>query len=214
MLSFSVRPAETEDASRIAYLCYLAGRGQVETSVYDLIVPGPHGPTDERLAVMEKMLTTTRRSWFHHSMYWVADIGGATAASLCAFNKEEGRTRPLLEAFREIGWSEDDLVAMGQRLEPFVRAEPRVPDEAWVIENVGCYERYRRRGLVRALLERAMEEGRERGYSHMQISVFIGNEPAISAYAGAGFEITEEKRSPEFARVFGCPGMYRMTYRA
>ncbi len=212
-MSFSIRPAGAADAPRIAFLCYLAGQGHVETSVYDLIVPGPCGPTAARLAEMEKMLTTARRSWFHHSMYRVADIGGRTAASLCAFNKEEGRNRPLLEAFREIGWSDEDLAAIGERLGPFIRAEPNVPDDAWVIENVACYEEHRRRGLVGALLEHAMQEGRIRGHKHMQISVFIGNEPAIKAYGSAGFEITEEKRAPEFARIFGCPGMYRMTYR-
>lgn len=212
-MDFQLRPAAPADADRISYLCYLAGQGHVETSVYDLIIPGPYGPTPDRLAVMEKMLTAETRSWFHHAYYIVADVGGRTAASLCAFNKEEGRTRPLLAAFKEIGWTDDDLVAMGERLEPFVRAEPDVPLDAWVVENVGCYEEYRRRGLVNALLERAVEKGRERGYSHMQIGVYIGNKPAINAYGKAGFEITEEKRDPGFARAFGCPGMYRMTLK-
>lgn len=209
-----LRPAAPGDAARVAYLCYLAGRGQVQTSVYDLMIPGEHGATARRLAVMERMLTTTGKSWFHHAFYTVADIGGSVAASLCAFSKEEGRTRPLLDAFRETGWTDDDLVAMGERLEPFITVEPRVPEGAWVIENVGCYEEYRGRGLVNALLESAVERGRERGCPHAQISVFIGNEPAIRAYEKVGFEITEEKRDPGFARIFGCPGMYRMSLTA
>ena len=166
-----LRTAAPGDAARVAYLCYLAGRSQVETSVYDLMIPGKHGATAQRLAVMERMLTATVRSWFHHQFYTVADIGGSAVASLCAFNREEGRNRPLLEAFREIGWTDEDLVAMGERLEPFIRVEPRVPEGAWVIENVACYEEHRGKGLVNALLESALERGRVPGAGRGALSV-------------------------------------------
>lgn len=206
-----IRQAAPADAERIAYLSYLAGRGHVRTSAYDLMFPGPAGPTGERLGAMARILESRSRSWFHHSYYTVAQIEGAAAASLCAFVKREGRNQPLFLAFKETGWTDDDLAAMGQRMQPFILAETEVPDDAWVIENVACYEQHRRRGLVNALLESAVARGLEQGCGSMRIGVFIGNEPAIRAYRKVGFEITAEKRAPEFASVFNCPGMYQMT---
>lgn len=206
-----IRQATLLDAWRLAYLSYLAGRGHVRTSAYDLMFPGPAGPTDERLGAMARILDSRSRSWLHHSYYTVTEVGGAAAASLCAFVKREGRNLPLFLAFNEAGWTDDDIAAMGQRMQPFILAETVVPDDAWVIENVACYEQYRRKGLVNALLESAIACGLARGCKSMKIGVFIGNEPAIRAYRKAGFEITAEKRAPEFASVFDCPGMYQMT---
>lgn len=206
-----MRQATPLDAERIAYLSYLAGRGHARTSAYDLMFPGPAGPTEARLSAMARILDSRNRSWFHHTYYTVAEVGGAAVASLCSFVKKEGRNRPLFLAFNEAGWTDDDIEAMGQRMQPFILAETAVPDDAWVIENVACYEQYRRKGLVDALLESAIANGRKRGCKSMKLGVFIGNEPAIRAYRKVGFEITAEKRAPEFAKVFECPGMYQMT---
>ncbi len=209
-----IRPAVAEDAPTIAYLCYLAGRGHVTTSVYDLMIPGPPGPTPDRLEQMAAVLTARSRSWFHYSYYTIAEVVGRVAACVCMFSKDQGRTRPLLTAFKEIGWSDSDLAAMGARLRPFIRAEPKVPEGAWVLENVACREEFRRMGLVNALLELGVEEGFARGHELQQIAVFIGNEPAINAYLKVGFTVTGEKQDPEFRRTFGCPGMYRMNLRS
>ena len=208
VLTRTARPA---DAVRIAYLSYLAGKGHVATSAYDLMFAGPPGPTPERIAAMAGVLTVQSVSWFHHSRYTVAEADGLAAACLCTFPRKESRNRPLFEAFKETGWTDDDLVAMRVRMQPFIRAELDVPNDAWVIENVGCYEQYRRRGLTAALLESATAKASEQGYRIIKIGVFIGNVPAISAYEKAGFAITGEKRDPSFTSVFDCPGMYQMT---
>lgn len=208
-----VRPALAEETPAIANLIYLAGRGQLEVSLYDPMFPGPAGPTPERLEQIGRMLGTRTRSWFHHSFYDVAEVDGQVAASLCTFSKEEGRDLFLVAAFREIGWEDADLIAMRERMEPVMRVEPRIPRGAWVIENVAAFPEFRRRGLVSALLERAIEKGRSRGYSHFQIGCVIGNEPARAAYEKAGFRVTEEKTDGEFESIFGSPGTWRLTLK-
>ena len=205
-----IRPATAEDVDSIAYLAFLAGRSQVEVSIFDLMFPGPYGPTRERLSEMARLLNTETRSWFHHSYHTVAEVEGVVAASLSAFTKKEGRVGKLLGAFKEIGWTDDDLSAMGQRMQPYLRVELPVPEDAWIIESVGCDERYRRRGLISALLDSAVDAGLQSGCQFITLNVFIGNVPAIGAYQKAGLKIIGEKRDPEFARVFDCPGMYQM----
>lgn len=208
-----IRPAMPEDSPSVARLIYVAGQGHLEPSIYDLLIPGPPGATGERLEMMERLLKAEARSWFHHAYYDVVEMDGRVAASLCSFSKEEGRGRWLVGALREVGWSDADLSAMGERMRPVIRVQPRIPRSAWVIENVAASGEFRRRGLVNALLERAVEKGRERGHTHFQIGCVVGNEPARGAYEKVGFRVTEEKTDEEFQRIFGSPGIWRLTMK-
>ena len=47
----------------------------------------------------------------------------------------------------------------------------------------------------------------ERAATIADIGVLIGNDPAQRAYEKAGFEVTGEKRHPEFEAVYRCPGI-------
>ena len=80
-------------------------------------------------------------------------------------------------------------------------------DAAWLIEHVATHPSQRRRGLVQALLERAFALAQ--GCRKAQITFVIGNEAAEKAYAKAGFQFAEEKRSARFEAVTGAPGFRR-----
>ena len=75
------------------------------------------------------------------------------------------------------------------------------------MENVATAPEYRRRGLVDRLLVEILGKGRERAATIADIGVLIGNDPAQRAYEKAGFEVTGEKRHPEFEAVYRCPGI-------
>jgi ribosomal protein S18 acetylase RimI-like enzyme len=205
-----IRPAVKNDAPRIAYIMYLAGRGQVERSVYDLIIPGAFGPTPDRLFVMERLLTTKVVSMYHHTHFTVAEVGGEVVSALSCFPFEDGRVRHIRAAFREIGWSDGDMLAMVDRIEPFTEVEPKYPHDHWIIENAATYEGYRGRGLMRMLFEGAIEKGRARGYTTMHLSCFTGN-PAVDLYEKLGFRVTRTSTGERFEEIFGCPGMHEMT---
>jgi len=205
-----IRGAKVEDAAALSYLSYEAGRGQVERSAYDLMIPGPPGPTAERLSFMERVLTTDTASWFHYSRFTVWEEAGRAVAALCSYAKAGTRTLPLFAALGEAGWSDDDIESMGDRMQPFLSALPGFTRDAWIIENVGCMDGFRRRGFAHALLAEAVRRGADAGYRHVQVNVFIGNEPATKAYERIGFHVEAEKRHPAFEQFFGCPGMYMM----
>jgi ribosomal protein S18 acetylase RimI-like enzyme len=207
-----IRSASAVDAAALSYLSYEAGRGQVERSAYDLMIPGPPGPTRGRLSFMERVLTTETVSWFHHSRFSVWEEEGRAVASLCSYAKASTRTLPLFAALGEAGWSDHDIALMGDRMQPFLSALPGFRKDTWIIENVGCLEGFRRRGFARALLQDAVRRGADAGHRFVQVNVFIGNAPAIKAYERIGFRIEGEKRHRSFERFFGCPGMYMMTF--
>ena len=94
----------------------------------------------------------------------------------------------------------------GVLLNGFVNEDPGPPGPRWVIENVATRPAMRRRGLVDGLLHQCLGHGREQGFEHAQISVFIDNERARRVYVKAGFEPLAEQRSDDWLREIGCPG--------
>jgi translation initiation factor 4G len=103
------------------------------------------------------------------------------------------------------------MAAVEPLLGPCVRCFPDSPPGLWIVENVGTRPEMRRRGMVAALLERALQRGRERGFSKAQISCLIGNDTAQRAYERVGFRVVEERRDADFEALLGAPGYSRMT---
>jgi len=93
----------------------------------------------------------------------------------------------------------------------YTRVEPPVPRDAWMIENAAVLPPFRRMGLMTALLETVIDEGRASGQKRALLACHMGNDAALRLYQRAGFEITGQLTDPEFEAVFGCPGMWQMT---
>lgn len=208
-----LRGAGEDDAGAVAALAYEAGKGHARLSVYDLMFPGPPGPTPERLGTIERLFLARERSFFHRSFYVVAEAGGRPVASLCTYSRRQTGTRKLISALRGIGWGVRDLEAMQRRMKPYLRVEPHVPRDSLIVENVGVSPELRGRGVGAALLDFALSKGREAGFTEAQLACFIGNQRARSLYERAGFEVTETLTDGEFEEMFDCPGMYRMVLR-
>jgi GNAT superfamily N-acetyltransferase len=79
-----------------------------------------------------------------------------------------------------------------------------------VVENVATFPRFRGRGLINLLLERMLQEGRDRGHNRAQINIMTGNVPAQRAYEKVGFRVDRDYGDPSFEDFFDSPGMTRM----
>lgn len=206
-----LRSAASADVSLIASVLEMAGRGHLERGPWDLMFPEPA----ERRRALEHIAGEAPLSWCHHSLFHVAEADGKPAAALCAFEAGElGDTSlaaPLFATFALLGWNEQRIAEVGPMLEPYLVCFPDMPAGTWIVENVGTREDARRRGLVRVLLDRALEQGRRRGFERAQISCLIGNDAAQRAYERAGFEVVEERRDAAFEKLIGVPGFSRMT---
>jgi ribosomal protein S18 acetylase RimI-like enzyme len=170
----------------------------------------------ERLARAERIAGGGERSFCHRSVFQVAELDGEPRAALCAFEPSalgdgDGLNRALAAALAELGVTPERAAGIGPLLSPYLQCFPDMPAGVWIVENVGTRPEARRRGLVAALLARALEEGRRRGHRRAQISCLIGNEPAQRAYEQAGFRVVETRATPEFERLMGAPGFSRMT---
>jgi len=89
-----------------------------------------------------------------------------------------------------------------------VAADLRRPPESdeFYLSKLGVLERYRRGGRGRALLERYLETGRERGFSRFRLDVRQRDEHTVRLYESAGFAVAWEAESPAAGEL-----LYAMT---
>jgi translation initiation factor 4G len=180
--------------------------------MWDFLVGGSEA---ECLRFLEALTTTDQRHWAHHSIFMVAEVEGRPVSALSGYFDAELGGASFLKALPEVnqavGRTEEDNIAGWQRAGSIVYVAPEHADGAWVVENVATLPEFRRRGLVDRLLEEILDRGRSRGATFSDIGVLIGNDGAQRAYEKAGFEVTGEKRHPDFEAVYKCPGIRSMS---
>ena len=214
-MTHTIRPATLADTPFLAWVQQEASRSHLPFGFWDVAIPGPD---EYRLRIIERVSRAEARSFAHWSRFLVAEVDGQAAAGLSAYDDAKVTTgdlfgAALVEALAAEGWDGARLGAMQQRLAPFLTCAPEQPDDTWIVEWVATKPQHRGKGLTRALLERILAEGRDRGFAQFQIGVLIGNTPAQRAYEGVGFKVVDEKRHPDFEATFGCPGVRRMQRR-
>ncbi len=207
------RDATADDAGPIAYMAHMAGRGHARISTYDLIIPGPPGPSAQRIYMIKRLVAAETVCMLHFTHHRVACVEGRAVACMGALTSGEAGLLAFVRALKEIGWTEAEVALMRTGMSIYNRVEPPVPRGSWAIENVATLPEYRRRGLAAGLLEMTLEQGRRLGHRSAQLAVHIGNDAARDFYGGNGFEITAERKDPEFEAIFGCPGMWEMVRR-
>ena len=209
-MAIHVRRATEADLDLVTWVMLAASRSHLDRGIWEYLNASGESSA---LAFLRRLATTDTVHLFHRSLFLVAELDGEPGAAMCAYDSAtEGFEVVLPEiaaatAAEGIDTQDPDYVRRnGVLLSGFVMADPGPPGPRWVIENVATRDEMRRRGLVDALLHQLLGHGRERGFDHAQISVFIDNERARRAYIKAGFEPIAEQRSDDWASEIGCPG--------
>ncbi len=208
-MTVRIRRAELRDVDFLSWTILTAGRSHREKGWFDVVLERPEA---ECLAYVRRLTTAATRSWWHWSRFHVAEVGEEVAAALCAFRAGDGyplSEAAMAEAGRSLAIPEHELAAMGRRGAYLFTCVLEGGDDLWTIENVATLPAHRGGGLAGALIERALDEGRQGGFAQAQIVFLIDNEPAERAYAKAGFTFAAEKRHPDFAAAVGAPGLRR-----
>ncbi|HUA35598.1 MAG TPA: GNAT family N-acetyltransferase [Candidatus Binataceae bacterium] len=210
-MNVRIRNATDKDIPFIGWAQFAAARGHVKRGVWDVMCA-----RDDRdcLAWLTRMAATEEPlSWTRWSNFIIAEVDGHAAAALEGYDPKVATMKYLItaidQASREMGWG-GEIDAINARFMPLESCMHDYEEGAWIVENVACDPKFRRKGLVNMLLEEIFKRGREQKLRVAQLSVFIGNTPAITAYQKQGFRIADEKRSPEFEKAIGCPGQYKM----
>jgi ribosomal protein S18 acetylase RimI-like enzyme len=208
-----IRPARSGDAGFIAATILASQRGPGPRGWFDIALDWPEARSLEFIARIVQARTV---SFWHASRFLIAEVDGQPAAALCACpaaNTGLAAWRAIEEVGAGSGLGASDLEAIRRRGAYTRACWIQGGDGDWMVEHVATDPSYRGRGLVQALIARALADGRAAGFDRATISFLIGNDPAERCYAKAGFSFADEKRDAAFERLTGAPG-FRMFARA
>jgi GNAT superfamily N-acetyltransferase len=201
-----IRSACESDADFLAWAILASQRGHVPRGWLDIAL-GQSEP--ETLAFARRLTLTQAQSWWHISKFFVAEVDGTAAATLCAL-PASGALADARDALQEVSTDVGLEMAAIQQRGSYV-SECWMPgdEEAWLIEHVATRPDHRGRGIALALLEHAVAAGKKSGCANVQITFLIGNDSAEKSYLKAGFKFAEEKRGLGFESLTGAPGFRR-----
>ena len=208
-MSTVLRPAEPKDAEFLGWACVAAARSQLKRGWFEIVL---RRDDEAYLVAFAKYLVLAKaRSWWHWSLFEVAEVDGVLASAMCGFGDESvyyASSDAMAEAAEKMRIPKDEQAQFWTRGRFIVSPATSEPG-AWTIENVGTAPQFRGTGVTHALLEKELGAARTAGFKRAQISFFMGNTPAERAYARAGFVFAEEKRAPDFEAALGIPGVTR-----
>jgi ribosomal protein S18 acetylase RimI-like enzyme len=202
-----IREAREPDAPFLAWALQESDRGHVGVGSWDIAFPGPDA---ERLAILEELVREAAGSYVHWSLFLVATVDGVPAASVAGYVPSEMSDNGFFEHCCRVmsrrGWPEEQVreALAGARSRDYYSVP--IPEDTLRVEWVAARPEFRKRGLVRKLLETTLERGAARGLATAHVATYLGNEPAISAYRGVGFEFMAEVRHVDYESKFGAPG--------
>ena len=209
-MSMVVRRAEPRDAGFLGWASVVAARSHLTRGWFDVVLRRDDAFV---MAFAAHLARANARSWWHWSVFRVAELDGKVAAAICGFGddsfyRESGAA--MIEASERMGLPQSEQEELWPRGAFILSATTSEPG-AWTIENVATSPAFRRKGLVQALLENELRIALAAGHRKAQISVLIGNTPAERAYQKSRFVFAEEKRAAEFEAALGSPGTRRFT---
>jgi translation initiation factor 4G len=204
-----IRAATPDDADFVGWASVMAARSQLARGWFDIVL----GRDEAFILEFAKYLALARAvSWWHWSLFRIAEVDGQRAAALCGFADESfyyASREAMAEAAGRTGIAADEQEQFWPRGAFIVKAATS-EDGAWTIENVATRAEFRGTGVTLALLQRELQQARSAGFRRAQISLYIGNARAERAYSKAGFVFVEQKHAPEFQAALGIPGTRRL----
>jgi translation initiation factor 4G len=205
----AIRRATLDDADFIAWTILAAQRGHRPRGWFDIALDWPE-PLCR--AFVRRIALAHKRSWWHTSHFLIAEADGRPAAALCAL-PAAGSGNDARAAITEVANAAEldpsEMQAISQRGAYARTCWTTGDDDNWLIEHVAAEPSHRGRGLVQALLDHALADGKAAGYRRACIIFYIGNDAAERCYAKAGFTFAEERRDSEFEALTGAPGFRR-----
>jgi len=210
-MALRIRRGRADDADFLACVMFSASRAHLARGLWDLIIGADEAGC---LDYLKRLALAEPRSLYHYESFLLAEIDGTPAAALCGFETRgawEIVGAAMANVQRDLGWTDADATASYQRIGPIWSA--CMPSDAgadFTIESVATLPEYRRRGLVRTLLDAVLQDAMQRGCCLAQITTYMGNDAAQSAYEKSGFQVLDQKRCSELEEILGVPGFLRL----
>ena len=151
-MGIEIRPARPDDARFLAWAVVEAARSHLPRGFWDLWIPDDD---EKRLLFVEKLLLAERPSLWHWTLFHIAEVDGAPAATLsgCDPSRLVIPDAAVGEVMAASAWSEAEGAAAVARATPFFGCMHDPAPGAWIVESVATRSDARGRGLAAALVE-------------------------------------------------------------
>jgi ribosomal protein S18 acetylase RimI-like enzyme len=209
-MAHAIRRARPDDARFLAWVILAATRSHRPRSFFDLLLPESDAL---RTGVIEELVLHEKPSWWHWSLFWIAEHESRPAAALSGFDPRllTATNESVPAALAARGIDAEGQAARFAQCAPMFACFHHPAPGAWVVESVATRPEARGRGLAQALVDQVLAEGRDAGHEIAQLTILIGNIAAQRVYESRGFRINAEKRDPAFEAEIGSPGLAQMT---
>jgi GNAT superfamily N-acetyltransferase len=182
-MATEVRPAEPRDDAAVARLLYESAGG-----LYDLFA----GSRDAALRLLAAAIAQPGNEVSRDGVL-VAEVDGSVAGALAAFPTREGDERGrrwlMIALRRRAPWHWPSMLKIAAADE---RLDYDPPEDSLYIDGLSTEERFRRRGVARALIEGAVERARALGLGSLALDTTQSNAGARALYESAGFRVAAE----------------------
>ncbi len=209
--NLTIGPATEEHSTFLARVVLSASRSQLKRGPFDIAL---RVEEEEVLDILEWMVLSELVTSLHFTKFLVAEIDGEPVGALAAFDPGDEDLLPvgaaMTDAYAGLGYDETELQAAIARVEAMSRCIPPAKPGSWTIEWVGVEKNYRGLGVCGQLLREALANGAKRGLKTTQVSTYLGNSSALSAYKSAGYEVDSKRHDERFQALLGVPGMVTM----
>jgi ribosomal protein S18 acetylase RimI-like enzyme len=193
-----IRPATREDAEPVARLLYATAAG-----LYDVYAGGSRRALRILRAAYERAGTNASQE-----IVAVAEIDGEVAGAVATFPVAEGDRRA--SRFLRVTLARTPPWRWPATLRIFhtgADLTPAPPPGSLYVDALATEERFRRRGVGRALLAEAARQAAAAGLQFVALDTAASNEAAQALYEAEGFRVTE--RRPARGKVPGIVGYAR-----
>jgi ribosomal protein S18 acetylase RimI-like enzyme len=195
-----IRPAAEPDADVVTRLLY-----ETATGMYDIYAGG----TRRALRILGAAYRRPGNS-ASREVVWVAELDGEVAGMVAAFPVSEGDRRASrflrLTLARTPPWKWPSTLRV---FHAGADSTPVPPPESFYVDALATVERFRRRGVARALLDECSRVAARSGLRAVALDTAVTNASAQALYERAGFVVTE--RRPPRRRIPGIIGYARTT---
>jgi ribosomal protein S18 acetylase RimI-like enzyme len=209
--SITIVRATPDHSPFLARIILASSRGHLRLGTFDVALDLPE---DSLLDLLEWVNLSDFVSNCHFSKFLVAEREGEPLGALAAFDPTDSDLFPigaaLSDAFIGMGYSESDLNLALQRFEATRSCLPTYLPKTLAIEWIAVEAAHRGQGILPRLLTECFAIGVERSFQLAQISTYLDNRAAITAYERLGFYCGAELSDPAFEALLGSPGMAAM----
>jgi ribosomal protein S18 acetylase RimI-like enzyme len=178
-MKIKIKTAGPDDTPFLAWVMLTATRSHLNYGVWEHFVGGTE---QDCLSFLNCIATTQQTHLFHYSAFKVAERNGQKVGALSGYDPVvsgmKAFTQSIPEVFQKLGWSRNKQKAAFERYLPWTTCAPDDSEGAWIVESVAVLPKYRRQGIISALLDEVLETGKRGGYTLAQIGVLINNTPA------------------------------------